>query len=786
MRISRLIVACLLFVIIPASFGWVHVPSGTVNASTFVCSDDESRIVMGVSGGGYWITQDGGQTWEMLNPWSPAPVNLYDSMVAVDSACDTVYVGAECTMDPDKILSYTFNGGADWEVMQDQSGLPIFPNIERIVVVDWSNHSRIWCFRSNYMIQSENAGIDWSYNVVDSINYGIGSFFQDQDDPSVIWAAGYYSFLPMHVDEPTNRFIRKSEDYGQTWSSPLNLDNLVDDTQPSGGSARCMIKLSNGDLLAGGFHYLDGETNTQEQLFRSTDGGLTGEWFNGNLPDGFFPEQLIEDPQQPGTVFLSGGLIYGLYRSTDYGATFNRVANGLPTGPLTVVNISKNEHNGTVYLSLHGWGVYATSDGGETWRELPKPPIGSRATINVFSDCIQLRHSGYIYKRYGFATESWDQLSFPSFDPYLPLVFPITFSDDQTIVVGTRLFNSENSDELRIATLRSDDQGETWQEIGERFTRQTAHYSAWQGETESRLVTVTATDVADLSQVCVSTDTGRTWTYGAEIQSAPGRLPGIHQSENYIYAVVQVSPQEGSIYRSADGGMTFENMDFPDSPNLLTVLTGDRLAVNAYIDNDLKKVYYYDGDSWELSNPSVSMNSEIVQASDDPERWVATHINGWGESSLLISENHGQTWVSRDLEIPYAEFKPFLGTLSSDPWRERIWVSTGIGLCYLPTSDLAVDDGPLNLLPLAHTVLSNFPNPFNQTTSITYTLRQAGRMELTLYDMQGRLIRTIDTGFREAGFYTHSLTMNDLASGTYFLRLVANGDVVNRKITLLK
>ena len=103
----------------------------------------------------------------------------------------------------------------------------------------------------------------------------------------------------------------------------------------------------------------------------------------------------------------------------------------------------------------------------------------------------------------------------------------------------------------------------------------------------------------------------------------------------------------------------------------------------------------------------------------------------------------------------------------------------------------AVDDlpqvaagGPV-LLPAA-------PNPFNPRTEIRFRLETAGPVSLRIYDLAGRLVRTlVDGGALEAGLHEVSWEGRSdqgqaLASGLYFPRLQAGGEVRTGRVVLAK
>jgi len=88
-------------------------------------------------------------------------------------------------------------------------------------------------------------------------------------------------------------------------------------------------------------------------------------------------------------------------------------------------------------------------------------------------------------------------------------------------------------------------------------------------------------------------------------------------------------------------------------------------------------------------------------------------------------------------------------------------------------------------------LFQNAPNPFNPSTTISYELLSAGRVDLSVYDLSGRLVRTIYQGAEEAGTHQRSWAGRDqsgrtVGSGVYFYRLQAGDDVETRRMLLAK
>jgi hypothetical protein len=87
--------------------------------------------------------------------------------------------------------------------------------------------------------------------------------------------------------------------------------------------------------------------------------------------------------------------------------------------------------------------------------------------------------------------------------------------------------------------------------------------------------------------------------------------------------------------------------------------------------------------------------------------------------------------------------------------------------------------------------LANYPNPFNPTTLISYSLANAGAIELKLFNVLGQEVRTLVDGFMPAG--QHQIEWNGtdetgrrVASGVYLYRLKTTDATITKKMLMLK
>ena len=88
--------------------------------------------------------------------------------------------------------------------------------------------------------------------------------------------------------------------------------------------------------------------------------------------------------------------------------------------------------------------------------------------------------------------------------------------------------------------------------------------------------------------------------------------------------------------------------------------------------------------------------------------------------------------------------------------------------------------------PAKFDLAQNYPNPFNPETTIRYSLAADGNVRLTIFDMLGKEVAVLADGFQQAGEHQVSWNAAHLASGSYFYRLESGGDVMVRRMTLLR
>jgi hypothetical protein len=192
---------------------------------------------------------------------------------------------------------------------------------------------------------------------------------------------------------------------------------------------------------------------------------------------------------------------------------------------------------------------------------------------------------------------------------------------------------------------------------------------------------------------------------------------------------------------------------------------------------------------WIPQNPFLNHLVYKLPA-DSGEAWLLKPRPNFGywvwvariESAIVFSQ---RTVVK---VIRYSPGHPDSGGASY--YLEEHWLASGFGLIYTwrHPSDITYLQGciiagdtfgfltavpQIRELPREHQLEQNFPNPFNPTTAIKFDLPEAGNVSLVVYDVLGREVAELATGYHEAGYHSATWNAAGHASGVYFARFTA-------------
>jgi hypothetical protein len=158
---------------------------------------------------------------------------------------------------------------------------------------------------------------------------------------------------------------------------------------------------------------------------------------------------------------------------------------------------------------------------------------------------------------------------------------------------------------------------------------------------------------------------------------------------------------------------------------------------------------------------------------------------GFGGAGVILKFN-GSTW-SKQYEFTGLGTELFYGIHFPSAARG---CAVGVGgmIKTLNTGATAVDDvSASGMVPYEFTLSQNFPNPFNPTTTIAYTLAFDGPVTLSVYDLMGQEMATLVNEVQSAGIIRQAtFDASRLPSGIYIARLVSGERSMLRRMVLVK
>jgi len=119
---------------------------------------------------------------------------------------------------------------------------------------------------------------------------------------------------------------------------------------------------------------------------------------------------------------------------------------------------------------------------------------------------------------------------------------------------------------------------------------------------------------------------------------------------------------------------------------------------------------------------------------------------------------------------------------------ENIWIGTKRGLSVYNENTVSVDED-INLnesIPNDYLLYHNYPNPFNNSTVIKYSIPQEGLVTLKVYNLLGEEVAGLVNDTKQTGNYEVSFDATGLPSGVYFYRLQEGNFVETKKMVLMK
>lgn len=140
-------------------------------------------------------------------------------------------------------------------------------------------------------------------------------------------------------------------------------------------------------------------------------------------------------------------------------------------------------------------------------------------------------------------------------------------------------------------------------------------------------------------------------------------------------------------------------------------------------------------------------------------------------------------WTEYSYYITYTEAPVYIG-LASYTMDEAV-------LCIDDFKALTVTSSQPQELPSPTMLLSNYPNPFNPETTISYSLKEASPVKIDIYNTKGQLVKNLENGVKAAGDFKIVWDGRDndghaVSSGVFYYKMSAGKYSSTRKMVMLK
>jgi hypothetical protein len=159
---------------------------------------------------------------------------------------------------------------------------------------------------------------------------------------------------------------------------------------------------------------------------------------------------------------------------------------------------------------------------------------------------------------------------------------------------------------------------------------------------------------------------------------------------------------------------------------------------------------------------------------------------GWEGTGNIDADPMFVDYINDDYRLQWGS--PCIDTGDPDPhYNDPDSTRADMGALYYdqgpPSSVSGSQD---NEIPRSYYLENNFPNPFNPVTTIPFDLPRDSKVNLKIYDISGRLVTTLISGWRNAGYHKVTWDASNLVSGVYIYHLEAGDFTASQKMVLMK
>lgn len=736
-------------------------------------------VYTGTANGGLWKSTNFCQTW----------TNVFENQntssigaVAIDPVNpNTIYCG---TGESNSLRSYypgtgmykSTNGGSTWSFIGLDSSFTIGN-----IAISWVNTNVIYAAAGGYtrrkntqrgIYKTTNGGVNWTKNFYLSDSVSAIDVFIDPVTPTRVFAAMWERTRREDYIKYGGPFsgIYLSTNSGNNWVQigggfPVNDATL--------GRISMDVANSNSQII----YALTSATNGNSKgLYKTTNGGTNWTLVNstaaGSSNYAWFNRICKVNPINPNDLFC-GGL--NMERSSTGGINF-----GVNVGDSHVDQhaVAYSSSNPNYIVIGNDGGIDYTTNGGTTWSESLTLPItqfyageidfnNPNTILGGAQDNGTIRTTGSI--------GIWSEIN--GGDGFVCKVDP---TNSQKVYAS-----SQNGGLVRSVNG------------GTSFSSGTSGldltYTNWMTPYELDKNNP-STIYCGTYKIFKSTNSMQSWT-AISPDLSNGHIANLgtittldvsKSNPNVIYAGtddanVWVTTNGGTNWTKINSGLPYRWVTrvtiHPDSANVSYVsLSGYKIDTTG---SHIYRTTNY-GSIWipiRGNLPDVPVNDIIIDPNDTKTLIIAT------DAGVMYSNNLGGNWfvlgVGMPLNVPCHDL-----TLHNPTRTLVVWTHGRSAFKTILTPLLSA--GVNNEIVKDFQLHQNYPNPFNPSTNIIYELKNTEYIKLSLYDLNGKLIRILEEGLKNTGSYNIIFNADNLTSGIYFYRLESENFTSTKKMILVK
>jgi hypothetical protein len=172
--------------------------------------------------------------------------------------------------------------------------------------------------------------------------------------------------------------------------------------------------------------------------------------------------------------------------------------------------------------------------------------------------------------------------------------------------------------------------------------------------------------------------------------------------------------------------------------------------------------------TWKTSSEVNNSGFDVERKPADGQWSKVAFVNGKGNSSTAVTYNY------QDTKLNTGKYNYRLKQIDYNGNYEYFELNNTIEVG----------------IPTKFNLSQNYPNPFNPTTKIDFDLPLDSRVNIVLYDVTGREVKTLVNETRTAGYHTIAFDASSISSGMYFYRITTKSSgqdfVATKKMMLVK